>query len=185
MQTEFVPGIKSRPVYGPVTINPHSLRQIFISEGHITQDLLSLYDGCQQGEKTMLAAGVAGDASAGGEVVSLEGLSDYAATLPQSSSFYLAGTEAFMWDLAGLLNDAGFINDQIHMLPPVSNERRLFCTHCYTLMEPVTRSPHTCTGCGRELLVRDHFSRIHRAYVGVQINAEDPADLPAEPEELS
>ena len=184
MQTEFVPGIKSRPVYMPVTINPRSQRQIFISQGHITTELLSLYDACKDGEKTLLAVGTSGD-GAGGEVVSMEGVSELAATLPASTSFYLAGTEAFMWDLAGLLNDAGFINDQIHMLPPVSNERRLFCTHCYTLMEPVTRSPHTCTGCGRELLVRDHFSRIHRAYVGVQINAEDPADLPAEPEELS
>ncbi len=184
MQTEFVPGIKSRPVYTPVTINPRSQRQIFISRGPVPGDLKSLYDACQYGEKSLLVVGPSGD-SPGSESVSLEGIPEYAATLPASSSFYLAGTEAFMWDVANLLNQAGFITDQIHMLPPVSNERRLFCTHCYTLMEHVTQSPHTCTGCGRELLVRDHFSRIHRAYVGVQINAEDPAELPDVAEELS
>lgn len=184
MQTEIVPGIKSRPVYLPVTMDPRSQRQMFISQGQITRELQSLYDACQNGEKSLLVVGASAD-TPGSEPVSLEGLPEYAATLPASSSFYLAGTEAFMWDVAHLLNQAGFISDQIHMLPPVSNERRLFCTHCYTLMEPVTRSPHTCTGCGRALLVRDHFSRVHRAYVGVQINAEDPADLPDVAEELS
>ncbi|WP_319381283.1 hypothetical protein [Thiomicrorhabdus sp.] len=48
----------------------------------------------------------------------------------------------------------------------------------------MTYSPFECPGCHRLLLVRDHFSRIHSAYVGVQINAEDPEDIPPT-EELS
>ncbi len=184
MQVEMIPGVKSRPVYTPVTVNPRSQRQIFIAQDQIPAALQSLYDGCEQGEKSLLAVVTTGAAADGG-VLSADDLAQLAASLPQSSSFYLAGSEAFMWDMARLLTDAGFIRDQIAMLAPLSKERRLFCTHCYTLMDHVTHSPHVCSGCGRALLVRDHFSKIHRAYVGVQINAEDPADLPAAAEELS
>jgi len=35
-----------------------------------------------------------------------------------------------------------------------------------------------CAGCGRHLLVRDHFSRRLAAYMGVMADAEAPGELP-------
>jgi len=105
--------------------------------------------------------------------------------LPVSSNVYLAAKrESVLWDRHNLDVKSGMASEQIKMLKPLGNERRLFCTHCYTVTEDVTHSPFECPGCHRLLLVRDHFSRIHSAYVGVQINAEDLDDVP-ETEELS
>jgi len=184
MQDELIPGIKSRPRYPLVSLNPHSRQQVFIVQQQAAAELQPLYERCTEGEKLWLPV-VTSAVSAGDGAVSISELPQKLASVLMASSFYLAGTEAFMWDIAGILADAGFVHEQIQMLPPVSAERRVFCTHCYSVMEHVTHSPVTCTGCGRALLVRDHFSRIHSAYVGVQINAEDPADLPDTAEELS
>jgi ribosome maturation factor RimP len=46
-------------------------------------------------------------------------------------------------------------------------------------MDDIGHTPVICAGCKRPLLVRDHFSRFLGAYVGVQINAEDPTEEPA------
>lgn len=50
-------------------------------------------------------------------------------------------------------------------------------------MEGVTTSIVTCTGCGAPLFVRDHFSRRLAAFMGVQVDAEVPGEVP-EAEEL-
>ena len=36
----------------------------------------------------------------------------------------------------------------------------------------------TCTGCQRQLFVRDHFSRRLGAYMGLMVDAEEPGILP-------
>ncbi len=181
------PGVKSRPQYPPVSLNPAAQCQVFIARKNTTGDkagalLKPLMDEAEKSEKSLnIIPLVVGE---DGDVISMSQLPQTISSLPLASSFYLAGTEAFIWDVAKLICEAGFIMEQVHLLPPVNNERRLFCTHCYAITEPVTHSPAVCSGCGRHLLVRDHFSKIHRAYVGVQIDAEDPADLPEESEEL-
>jgi len=192
-QLQLVPGVKSRPQYPPVSLNMSAQYQVFIAQTGIAGEkadalLQPLKSGCEKSGQPftvqtfhVLANGVSSDNSA----ISLVELPQKLARIPVSSAFYLAGNESFMWDVAALLKDAGFVEEQIHMLPPVSNKRRLFCTHCYAITEAVTQTPAVCRGCGRHLLVRDHFSKIHRAYVGVQIDAEDPADLPEKAEELS
>ncbi|MAX97874.1 MAG: hypothetical protein CMI08_01510 [Oceanospirillaceae bacterium] len=182
---ELVPGVKSRPQYPPVSLNSATQHQIFITQQDVERDkadalLAPLIAACNSGDSSFDVLTIGLSAANG-----IEELSTTLAGLPLSSSFYVAGTEAFIWDVAKLIQDAGFIMEQIHLLPPVNNQRRLFCTHCYEITEPVTQSPAVCSGCGRNLLVRDHFSKIHRAYVGVQIDAEDPADLPEKAEELS
>lgn len=166
-----VPGVKSRPCYGSVQLQPRARLHLFIYQPDAQAQLQPLIESvdpssCQQFE-------VAGTALAPALVDALQ-------SAPLASAIYLAGDESFLWDMRNLVRGNGFTERQIAMLQPLNSARRVFCTHCYTLTEGVTHSPMVCSGCQRPLLVRDHFSRLHGAYVGVQINAENPEDLPQE-----
>ena len=162
---ELDPAVKSRPDYPPVAIDTRASHQVFIAQDSEQDNLMALSEHCQNGEKLSVVCPANEIPSSLGE-------------LPLSTALYVSGTEAYLWDVHNQLTQMGFGADKIQLLAPDSAARRLFCTHCYTTMEGVTHTPYTCTGCGRPLLVRDHFSRVLGAYVGVQINAEDPADLP-------
>lgn len=194
MQTaEVKSSTKSRPVYPPIEINEAVQQHVFIAEGKAFTLLEGLYQSCSR-EKSCWIAGLSElnepdknpkdchfitPQSINGSFAKF--LSD----LPVSSNVYVAAKrESFLWDIHNLAVKSGMASEQVKMLEPLGNERRLFCTHCYTVTEDVTESPFECPGCHRLLLVRDHFSRIHSAYVGVQINAEDLNDVP-ETEELS
>ena len=91
---------------------------------------------------------------------------------------YLQGTEPFMWSLATVAGRAGLSPSQIRMQHAGSLKRRVWCTHCHQTTENVTTNIATCAGCGRELLVRDHFSRRLGAFMGVMVDAEAPGEVP-------
>lgn len=180
--------IKSRPVYHEVAPDPGVGCHVFITDidglGKIqTHQALSTAT-----EQRALYVG-ASDAEPEGfalldPAIWQQALAQQVSLLGMSSAFYVAGSEAFLWHVHRVLSEAGFADSQIHLLAPSGNQRDLFCTHCYHVTHKVTQSPAECGGCGRLLLVRDHFSRLMGAYVGVQINAEDPDDVPPT-EELS
>lgn len=92
----------------------------------------------------------------------------------------VAGSEAFMWDVHTLAMERGLLDAEITLLPLEDKCRRVFCVHCRFLTEPVTMSPAVCKGCGLTLEIRDHFSRRLGAYMGVQIDAEVPGEIPCE-----
>jgi len=56
--------------------------------------------------------------------------------------------------------------------------RSVYCVHC----KAITHNAHTniqpCSGCGKNLFVRDHFSRRLGAYMGLMVDAEDPGQIP-------
>ena len=60
--------------------------------------------------------------------------------------------------------------------------RRVQCVHCKGVTENVTTQPAECDHCGLLLLVRDHYSRRLAAFQGVNVNAEDPSDVPPKEE---
>lgn len=91
---------------------------------------------------------------------------------------YIAGTERFIWDITRLANAVGIGNADIQQEHADSHARQVVCVHCNALTYPVTTNIVACSGCGRHLLVRDHFSRRLNAYMGLQIDAEVPAELP-------
>lgn len=187
------PSIKSRPSYPPVKVNEAVQQHLFITESDAFQALDDLYQSCS-GEKSCCLVGLP-DAKKFNkypkgcrfiEAPMVESsFSKIFSELPVSSSIYVAANrESFLWDIHNLAVKAGLAEEQIKLHKPLSNERRLFCTHCYHTVEGVTYSPFECPNCHRLLLVRDHFSRIHSAYVGVEINAEDRNEFPVK-EELS
>jgi len=94
---------------------------------------------------------------------------------------YAIGTESFLWDVARAAAEAGMGRDEYRLLAAGSAARRVYCVHCRTMNEQVTTNLVTCSACGANLFVRDHFSRFHNAYMGVQIDAEVPGEtLPIE-----
>ncbi|KEA64192.1 hypothetical protein ADIMK_1438 [Marinobacterium lacunae] len=182
------PLIKSRPTYAPVAVQPRAQLHLFIASDDGLPALEALIAQVSESQQEVLVF------TQGATVVDTDKgiypMAQLAETVgsalmdaPISSAVYIAGNEAFLWDIRNLARSQGFADEQIQMCEPVNNTRRLFCTHCYAITEDVTHSPHTCSGCGRWLLVRDHYSKLHAAYVGVQINAENPSELP-ETEEL-
>lgn len=91
---------------------------------------------------------------------------------------YIAGSEDFMWSVAKMANtfgveDAGMMKELTGTLA-----RPIYCVHCKAKTHGVTTNIAECSGCGRMLFVRDHFSRRLGAYMGLMIDAESPGDLP-------
>jgi dimethylamine monooxygenase subunit C len=50
--------------------------------------------------------------------------------------------------------------------------------HCKGITENVATDPFRCGHCGLNLFVRDHYSRRIAAFQGVNIDAEDPGQVP-------
>ena len=97
---------------------------------------------------------------------------------------YALGREPFVWDVARAGHEAGMGREEMQLQafgPPV---RRVSCVHCRTINHEVTTTLVICAGCGATLTVRDHFSRQHNTWMGVQCDAEAPGDVPPV-EELS
>ncbi len=99
-------------------------------------------------------------------------------TMFMGMRLYIAGSEDFMWSVAKVANkfgieDAGMMKELTGTLA-----RPVYCVHCKAITHSVTTNIGECSGCGRMLFVRDHFSRQLGAYMGLMIDAENPGDLP-------
>jgi dimethylamine monooxygenase subunit C len=97
---------------------------------------------------------------------------------------YAIGTESFMWDVHNLARAAGMGAAEIFMTRAGPFTRRVYCTHCRTMIEDVANTITPCPGCGAALFVRDHFSRRLAAFMGVKVDAEAPGEIPV-PEAFS
>ena len=95
---------------------------------------------------------------------------------------YVAGPETFLWMVTNLAYGFGVAREQVRRELIGSAARRVYCVHCRTIFDGARTSLEACPGCGRTLLVRDHFSRALGAYMGVQADAEEPGALPGEVE---
>ena len=95
-----------------------------------------------------------------------------------SDRMYVLGTEPFVWAVADAARLAGWTHEQWQLCHAGSLQRKVWCTHCHSITEGVTTSIVPCVGCGRSLLVRDHFSARHGAFMGVMVDAEVPGVLP-------
>jgi hypothetical protein len=91
---------------------------------------------------------------------------------------YAVGSEPFVWDVARVGREAGMGAEEMHLFACGRPERRVACVHCRTVNPGVTTTLVACAGCGAILTVRDHFSRAHNTWMGVQCDAEVPGDVP-------
>lgn len=91
---------------------------------------------------------------------------------------YAIGAESFLWDVYNLAAAAGMGRSEIFLTRCGLFTRRVYCTHCKTLIEDVPQNIVPCPGCGAQLFVRDHFSRRLAAFMGVMVDAETPGAIP-------
>lgn len=119
------------------------------------------------------------DLRAFGDMAALaEALRKRLATSGMGLRLYLAGRETFVWEAALPARAAGLREDEIQREACSALERRVYCVHCRHVLEAVALNPVACPNCGMVLAVRDHFSPVLAAYLGVCANAAAPGELP-------
>lgn len=91
---------------------------------------------------------------------------------------YTAGSEGLMGQVQRDAVEAGLPYEAVQMEQRGSTLRRVQCVHCKGITENVAHDPFQCSHCGLHLFVRDHYSRRLAAYQGVNIDAEDPGEVP-------
>lgn len=92
---------------------------------------------------------------------------------------YLAGTEGLIGQVQREAMEAGLPHKAVQTEFRGSTVRRVQCVHCKGITENVRTDPFKCSHCGLNLFVRDHYSRRLAAFQGVNIDAEDPGQVPA------
>ncbi|WP_064713308.1 dimethylamine monooxygenase subunit DmmA family protein [Rhizobium bangladeshense] len=198
----LVAGIKSRPVYKGLTIQPRARRHIFALEGEGAKALLDQQPALDEtvlsrSEILYVARGSQGTGldealrrlgadrffTAPTIATLLFRLKGSLATAHMGTRLYLSGTEGFIGQAMLVALDYGMDHASIITEHRGSLARRVQCVHCKGITDDVTTSPFACSHCGLSLLVRDHYSRRLAAFQGVNIDAEEPGSGP-DPEEL-
>jgi hypothetical protein len=192
LEEQSVPSVKSQPVYARLTADPLARQHVLVAESAGLEAVLRVTETLRgsgapveiywlgkeptefEGRGTVC---VFKNIAALGEV-----LAHRLRAAEMGLRLYLAGREAFLWQVNLTAREAGLREDEIQRQACGSRARRVFCVHCRHMVDEVTSNPVPCPSCGVLLEVRDHFSRALAAYIGVVVNAEDPMDAP-EPEE--
>ena len=195
------PSIRSRPVYGtlsPTTAATH----LCIADGAGGGALLDLFDSAPEGfaqcaEINYVPGGVPGEQDLSDALQALGAARFHTspsvhALLPRiarqfermrmGTQVYLAGSETLIGLAMKTGMEAGLDFEAMQTEHRGTLARRMQCVHCKGITENVTTQPATCSHCGLLLLVRDHYSRRHAAFQGVNINAEDPSEVPPKEE---
>jgi hypothetical protein len=195
--TPVTPTMRSRPVYAPLDPRPGALHLI-VADGEgadaVTEMLAKSPDAGNllAAAHIMYCPGPTGvDHSA--KLESLGAAQFFRApTIPallprlvrvlsaahMGSQFYLAGSEGLIGQAEREIMNTGFPFAAIQKEHRGSTLRRVQCVHCKGITENVAHDPFKCSHCGLNLFVRDHYSRRIAAFQGVNIDAEDPGQVP-------
>ena len=184
----LVQGIKSRPVYTGLDIDPNASRHLFALEGAGVDALLDQVKVVGSGflqSSDILCVGKLPDVaaedmwSAPTIPVLLNRLRVNLINAKMGTRLYLSGTEGFIGQTMKLALDHGIDFNSIRTEHRGSTARRVQCVHCKGITDDVKTSPFQCSHCGLNLLVRDHYSRRLAAFQGVCIDAEEPGTAPS------
>lgn len=201
MKTNLIPvhapSIRSRPVYAPLAPRPASLHLI-IADGEGADAVVQMLgkvddrsgilaaahliyvpgpDGTDQ-TKVLQALGAAQFYRAPTIPALLPRLARVLSSAHMGAQFYLAGTEGLIGQAERDIMATGFPARDIQKEHRGSTVRRVQCVHCKGITENVATDPFQCSHCGLNLFVRDHYSRRLAAFQGVNIDAEDPGQVP-------
>jgi hypothetical protein len=196
----LVKGIKSRPIYSGISLDPAARRHVVALHGEGAQALLEQSkDTAELSRADVLY--VASGAAPKNYDVALTALNPHdfwaAPTIPvllnrlgvvlsqakMGTKLYLAGTEGFVGQAMQVAIDHGIDFNSIAREHRGSEARRVQCVHCKGITDDVTTSPYACSHCDLPLLVRDHYSRRIAAFQGVCIDAEERGTAPP-PEDM-
>ena len=183
-------GIKSRPRYEPLDVDPGGRRHLLVAEtAAIPADAFVPGRAADSFDERWTIAGhsraipTPGGAHADHQFRApqhlLIALRRRLARENMGFRLYATGTEPFVWSVHAAAEEYGLGRDEVRLFAFGSQARRVFCNHCRTITEGVTTNIVICSGCGAHLFVRDHFSRRLNAFAGVQVDAEVPGEIPA------
>lgn len=192
----LISDIKSRPVYERLAFDGSGRRHLVLSDA--PRPLAEVIDGLVEASVPVEYWVVAATSAVDGQPKAmtaahapdleerafravphlLDRLSHRLAQESVGLRLYVIGEEGFVWDVVKLARDAGLETSECRTAHAGSLRRKVFCVHCKTITEGATTSIAICDGCGANLVVRDHFSRFHSAFMGVQADAEAPGELP-------
>lgn len=194
----LVQGIKSRPVYAPLTLRPGGphlivadgegalavldlVARVATGQPDVTATMHAWYvpgGSAGQGHEARLAAGLASCEIVPSIATAVARLRAALAEARMGTQVHAAGTEDCIGQVVQAALEAGMELAAIQAEHRGSLARRVQCVHCKVITDGVTTQPVPCSGCGLSLLVRDHFSRRIGAFQGVCIDAEEPGTAP-------
>jgi hypothetical protein len=197
----LITGIKSRPVYDELAPMASGLSHVAAAQGSGGAPLLRLL-GMMTSEQAASTTVLYSTESFTGQN-HLEALREFrvAALLVFASNadavaaldtqladttmgarLYLSGSEGFIGTCMQVVTRYGVNRDEVLREHAGSFVRRVWCAHCSHYSENVTRRVFECLGCGRTLVVRDHYSSRLAAFQGVKADGEVPGELPDDEE---
>ncbi len=189
-------GIKSKPVYSPLRADTRGRYHLMLGLGVGSAALLRVVGELRAGprllnEPRVLFVPDGAETAAPFHSLGLAGvqsftdadalLAEFRTVLERSlmgTRVYIAGPEHFIGRALKEALEFDLNKDEVSAEEMGSLARRLYCVHCRTTTEGVRTNIVACGGCGRWLLVRDHYSRRLAAYMGVMVDAEVPGELP-------
>ncbi len=115
-------------------------------------------------------------------VEAVEGLDALLVGTTMGTRLYLAGSEGFIGTSMQVATRYGLNRDEVLREHAGSFVRRVWCAHCSHYTENVSRRVFECPGCGRHLVVRDHYSGRLAAFQGVKADGEVPGEMPDDEE---
>ena len=197
-KTQFEPSMRSRPVYGELSPRSGS-GHLFVADGEGAEAIIDLFQKAGAAASAMLAKshiiympGTNGtDLGARLEVLGAaqyhrspsfasaqSRLKKVLADAHMGLQIYLAGTEGLIGQAQRDVIEAGLPHEAVQTEHRGSTVRRVQCVHCKGITENLRTDPFKCSHCGLHLFVRDHYSRRLAAFQGVNIDAEDPGQVP-------
>ena len=188
----LVTGIKSRPVYTTLQLDLGGRQHILIGQGGGGAALIRVLRGLPLQDVTAVVVIYTGEpfqtdlAHLGLRELRLhptgaEAVADLHRTLARclmGTRVYVTGSESFIGSCVQVTTYYAMNADEVQCEHLGSAARRVYCIHCKTSNENVTTNIVPCGGCGRHLLVRDHYSRRLAGFMGVMVDAEAPGDIP-------
>jgi len=202
----LVTGIKSKPVYAPLSADTRGRYHLMLGMGpgnvalmRVLKELQSAAPQALGRTRVLLIAeepAAAADAATQAQpenfaALGLETLrvfADAPSLLREFRSLldgalmgtrlYVAGPESFIGLAMKIALEFDLNKDEVRAEELGSRARRVYCIHCRATTEDVRTNVARCVDCGSWLLVRDHYSRRLAAYMGVMVDAEAPGELP-------
>jgi hypothetical protein len=192
------PSIKSRPVYAPLEPRPGK-QHVIVADGQGADAVTDMLAKANDRSEILAAAHVMYCPGPTGvdlfdKLQALGAAQAFRApTVPallprlvrvlgdahMGTQFYLAGSEGLIGQAEREIMQTGFPFAAVQKEQRGSTVRRVQCVHCKGITENVATDPFQCSHCGLSLFVRDHYSRRIAAFQGVNIDAEDPGEVPA------
>lgn len=170
--------MKSTPIHEPLAWDPRATAHLLWVAGDGEALLRRLMAQPRRGELTLIH--VDGPAPDEADVASaLTRLALALAGAHMGTRLYVAAPEDLIWRVWNLATAQGLSREQFRSERLGSGARPVYCVHCRQVTRSVRTNIAACAGCRRQLCVREHFSRRLGAYMGFQIDAELPGELPA------